>query len=109
MIFPHTVKLIRAMPTESDLGGLGYSWPGPGSSYAAFVQTRTESRAEILETAGAREMTVIYVQGVCPAKPLDRIVFEGVTYEITGSVPARSLAGVHHTKLMAQTLELTER
>jgi len=109
MIFPHTVTLIPSIKTESPLGGLGFAWPGPGTSYRAFVQTRSESRAEILSTAGASEMTVIYVYGDCLAKPLDRITFGSTTYEITGVIPARSIMGVHHTKIMTQQLEQTGR
>ena len=109
MIFPHTVTLISAVKTESSLGGLGYTWPGPGVAYRAFVQTRSESRAEILNTGGSREMTVIYVMGECPAKQLDRIIYDGLTYEVTGVIPARSLSGVHHTKIMTQQLEQVGR
>ena len=109
MIFPHTINLISAVQTSSNLGGIGYMWPGPSVAYSAFVQTRTETRAEILNTAGSREMTVIYVQGICPAKQLDRIEYGGQTYEVTGVIPARSPSGTHHTKIMTQQLEQTGR
>jgi hypothetical protein len=109
MIFPHTITLISAVPTESALGGLGYAWPGPGTAYTAFVQSRTETRAEVLETAGTREMTVIYVQGSCPAKQLDRIEYGGKTYEVTGAIFARSLTDTHHTKIMTMQLDQTGR
>jgi len=109
MIFPHTVNLLSAVKTESPLGGLGYTWPGPPVAYRAFVQTRTETRADILSTAGSREMTVIYIQGQCPAKQLDRITFSGTTFEVTGIIPARSPVGTHHTKIMTQQLEQTGR
>ena len=54
-------------------------------------------------------MAVIYVYGDCPAKPLDRITCGSTTFEITGVIPARSIMGVHHTKIMTQQLEQTAR
>jgi hypothetical protein len=109
MIFPHTVTLLPAVETQSPLGGLQYDYPGPGTSYSAFVQTRTETRAEVLNTAGSREATVIYILGTCPAKELDRILYAGKTYEVMGVIPARSLTDTHHTKIMTLQLDQTTR
>jgi hypothetical protein len=109
MIFPHTVTLLPAVETQSPLGGLQYDYPGPGTSYSAFVQTRTETRAEVLNTAGSREATVIYILGTCQAKELDRILYAGKTYEVMGVIPARSLTDTHHTKIMTLQLDQTTR
>jgi hypothetical protein len=109
MIFPHTVTLLPAVETQSPLGGLQYDYSGPGTSYSAFVQTRTETRAEVLNTAGSREATVIYVLGTCPAKELDRMLYAGKTYEVMGVIPARSLTDTHHTKIMTLQLDQTTR
>jgi 3-deoxy-D-arabino-heptulosonate 7-phosphate (DAHP) synthase len=109
MIFPHIVNLISAVETQSALGGLKYTYTTSGTSYAAFVQTRTETRAEVLNTAGSREATVIYIRGSCPAKELDRVEYASKTYEVTGVVPARSMTDTHHTKLLTLQLDQTTR
>jgi hypothetical protein len=107
VIFRHIVTLYPLTMSESSLGGIQKAYAATGANFAAFVQHRTESRDIINDTAGARSMTVIYVQGNCPAKPLDRMTFDGKTYEVTGAVYARSPQLIHHTKIMTVELDQT--
>lgn len=107
MIFRHTITLYAAAITESEFGGLQSAFPATGTTFSAFVQHRTENRDIINDTAGSRATTVIYVLGTCPAKPLDRITFDGKTYEVEGATLARSPDAVHHTKVLCYELDQT--
>ena len=90
----------------SEIGGITQGFAA-GTNYSAFVQVRSESLDIINQTGSARTMATIYVQGICPAKPLDRIVFDGTTYEVNAAMPQRLPSGVHHTKIMAVELDQT--
>lgn len=107
MIAPHTITLYPIVLGQSELSGISKLVSPNGTNYQAFVQIRTESRDIINDTAGVRTMAVIYVNGSCPAKPLDRITFDGKTYEVNAAMPQRSPTGVHHTKIMAVELDQT--
>lgn len=105
MIFRHTITLYPVTLNQSEIGGITPGFAA-GMNYSAFVQVRSESLDIINQTGSARTMATIYVQGICPAKPLDRITFDGKTYEVTGAIPQRSPTSIHHTKIM--TLELDQ-
>ena len=106
MIFRHVITLLPVTLNQSEIGGITQAF-GPAESYSAFVQVKSESLDIINQTGSARTMATIYVLGDCPAKPLDRITFEGKTYEVTGAIPQRSPSAIHHTKIMALELDQT--
>ena len=90
---------------QSTYGGINQYHAANGTTYAAFVQTRNESRDIINQTGGVRTGIVAYISGTCPAKPLDRLIYDGKTYEITGAMPARTPTATHHTKLICLELD----
>jgi hypothetical protein len=109
MIFRHVVTLYSTTQNESPLGGLTFDPGNEGVAYQAFVQVRSESLDVINQTGSAATMATIYVLGSCPAKPLDRITYDGKTWEVTGAIPQRTPTAVHHTKIMARELDQTGR
>jgi hypothetical protein len=106
MIFRHVVTLYPVTITQSTIGGIGQTI-GTGTNYTAFVQIRSESIDLINQTGTARTAATIYIQGNCPAKPLDRITYDGKTYEVVGAMPQRSPTTIDHTKIMAIELDQT--
>lgn len=109
MMFPHTVTLLSRKRVQGDFGGIQFEFPGPGVPLAAFVQHRTEAPAEINQTGGVRTGVVIYVRGDAGAVPLDRVVYDGKTYEVVAALPQRNTTFIHHTKLQVIELDQVER
>lgn len=104
MIFKHSVTLVPVTFGQSSIGAITQTY-ATGSTYSAFVQTRSESPGEINFTAGVRTGIVVYVLGECPAKPIDRLTYDGTTYEVRGAMPIRTPDGTHHVKITAVELD----
>jgi hypothetical protein len=105
MIFRHIVTVYPVTLGESVLGGITQDHAAVGTTYRAFVQLRNESLDIINQTGGVRTGAVVYVLGSCIAKPLDRLVYAGKTYEITAAMPQRTPDTIQHTKLMVVELD----
>jgi cytolysin (calcineurin-like family phosphatase) len=101
MVFPHIVEFYPSTETvsTSTLGGISRTFSNTGQRVAAFVQFKSDSYAIINDTQGNNILASIYVDGVFPAKPYDRIKYKSVWYEVTGTVPGLGVRGVHYTKL----------
>ena len=101
MVFPHIVEFYPSTETvsTSTLGGINRTFPITGQRVAAFVQFKSDSYAIINDTQGNNTLASIYVDGLFPAKPYDRIKYNSVWYEVTGTVPGVGVRGVQYTKI----------
>jgi phytoene dehydrogenase-like protein len=101
MTFPHIIEFYTSTETvsTSTLGGISRTFPNTGQRVVAFVQFKSDSYAIINDTQGNNTMASIYVDGVFPAKPYDRIKYNSVWYEVTGTVPGVGIRGVQYTKI----------
>lgn len=101
MVFPHIVEFYPSTETvsTSTLGGISRTFSSVGQRVAAFVQFKSDSYAITNDTQDNNTLASIYVDGMFPAKPYDRIKYNSVWYEVTGTVPGLGVRGVQYTRL----------
>jgi hypothetical protein len=109
MIFPHIITLFPNVLGQSQFGGITQTISTNGQAYAAFFQNRIETMDVINQAAGNRTGATIYVRGDCPAKTMDRISYNGRTWEVMSVMPQRNLAEIHHTKIVVIELDQVDR
>jgi hypothetical protein len=110
MIFPHTITLLKHTETESALGGINrtYQTVDTGTSYRCFFQPQQESLAIINESGGRNLIVNIYIEPAAPVEATDRLVFQSVTYEVTGVIQQFSPRGLSHCKATARVLDFVQ-
>lgn len=110
MLFPHTITLLKHTETESAIGGINrtYQTVSSGSSYRCYFQPQRESLAIVNESGGRNLIADIYVDPLAPIEATDRIVFQSVTYEVTGVIQQFSPRGLSHIKATARVLDFIQ-
>jgi hypothetical protein len=106
MIWPHRIMLLKALRSESDIGGTSYSYPGTGPVYAAFVQPQRESLSVVNDIGGVDMVVTVFIQPGAPVEATDRMIFESRTYEFTGAINQYGQLGANHVKAVARLLDV---
>lgn len=110
MIFPHSITLLKHTETESAVGGINrtYQAISNGTSYRCYFQPQQESLAIINDSGGRNLIVNIYVDPSAPIEATDRVVFQSVTYEVTGVIQQFSPRGLSHYKATARILDFVQ-
>lgn len=104
-----TVTRLRAPIADGGYGNAARDWNNATSADLACHVSSVSSTEDVVNLNETQTRIKVTLHASADVEPTDRILYRGLTYECDGDVMfANSLRGLHHQRVIARRVEISD-